>query len=1705
MIRVVRPFLFAAAIFAALLAPSVRAYEQDSSGIWDAASAERAFSSGSSWFSSGPAWLMNAMPGSTRRYVLDRSGDLVEATPHENEYIGTLRDVWDFSLYGNASAIRGASASGSQINSPSPDAILANTADNYTGTATGNVTTPGNWSLSAVPTITNDAVFTSTSLAGIKNFGTGAVGPALTVGSLNVTATTGSYSIRNDTSTATNAILTLGGPGSLGNSVSGNSADLLFAATGSTLQLLGTNGGGGTGVLNVVLGQSGNFNAAGSIVISSVISDGGSGFGITKTGVGTLTLSGVNTYGGGTTISAGTLLMSGSGTLGSTTATLNLSGTGILSLGSTNQTVGGIVITAPTTGTTMLTGTGTLTLNGNLSYSSPGNNNFPVTLGASTSTVLDLGGGTRTFTITGNNNSSGDVLVNALIQNGGINYVGVLGGPSNVTAPIMNFLSANTYGLGTTVSGSAILQLGASDVVTAGVITSGPVGTGLLTLGTGTTLRSTSSTARTLENNLSLSGNIVFGATSTQTGALTFDSVGLTAPSTVTLTANTGLTTNVTTTIANAIGGSFALSKTGSGTLTLSGASTFSNGLTITTGVLQIGSSSVLSGGVISTGPVGTGLLTLGTGTTLRSTAATTAGDRTLQNSLSLGGSVTMGDSSLSGVLTFNSTGLTTPAAISLTSNTTLTTNSAVALNSVVGGSGINLTKAGTATLALGANNTFSGSFTANAGTTYLNANGALGSVSSVTIATGSAISGQFAGLTNVINDSAPVTINGNGFLDVSGGSETLASLTSSSSTSQVFTGDNAGAGSITIGDSSSTTFAGIISGTRATAGSIFTKQGSGTLTLSGANTFSGAVSINAGTLGIAVSNVSTTSGALGVSANTINLGDTGGTAANTSLLTTGAFTFSNNITVRSGNAGIATIGGNSANSSTFSGAITLNKDLTITAITGGTVNLTKSISNATGTNTVNITGAGTSNIILNNATTNQFAPTIFSIASGKLSLGASNQIGDGTGLTILGGTFDLLTFSDTAGAVVLGSGNINGTTGVLSGSSYDVQSGSASAILGGAGALTKTTGGTVTLTGLNTYSGGSTITSGILNIGNNNALSTGTLNINGGTLQSDGSTARAVAVSQINIGGDFTIGGANTGALSFSAPVDLTGATRQITDNNTTNTTIFSGVISNGGLTKLGNGQLNLTGAGNNTYTGLTTVSAGTLGLGKNVGVNAFGGDLLINGGTVLYSAANNNQIPDASNVSLSSGTFNFGARTETINSLTMSGGTLSKDGNVLTITSASSITGGTLNFNAATSEIALQNSLALGGATFNYTTSATPSGGLTLGGDVTYAASNTAAGTFNNTGGGVGRLNLGGATRTFDVANSNTLGAGISELQIAWSIQNGGLTKTGAGVMTLFGANTYGGGTTVNNGTLQLSGSGTLGSTTGSLTINGGSVDLNGTNQTVGALNGTGGQVNNSTGSSVFTVGNGGGSGSYAGSITNLGTIALTKTGAGTQTLTNNNSYTGATVINGGILELANSGGVALAGTSGVTVNNGGTLLFSGNNQINQATFPGITVDGGKMDAGGFSQGTGGTPAIPSSGAVGLGALTMNSSSIIDLTGTSVFHFSDSSAMAWTGTLSIWDWTGTATTGGGAEQILFGNTVNGLNSGQLLQISFYSDGGSTLISNTALILADGEIIPGPMTPVPEPSTWIGAALALGAIGFTQRRKLRGFVAQRA
>jgi autotransporter-associated beta strand protein len=203
-------------------------------------------------------------------------------------------------------------------------------------------------------------------------------------------------------------------------------------------------------------------------------------------------------------------------------------------------------------------------------------------------------------------------------------------------------------------------------------------------------------------------------------------------------------------------------------------------------------------------------------------------------------------------------------------------------------------------------------------------------------------------------------------------------------------------------------------------------------------------------------------------------------------------------------------------------------------------------------------------------------------------------------------------------------------------------------------------------------------------------------------------------------------------------------------------------------------------------------------------------------------------------------------------------------------------------------------------------------------------------------------------------------------------------GITKTGPGTVSLTGANTYSGGTTISAGNLQIIGSGTLGSASGAVTASGGTLDLGGTSQTVGAVTIAGGTITDGTltGSSYAAQ-----SGIVRVVVAGSG-AALTKTTSGTLTLGGyaNNTCNGLTMVSGGTLSLGmmtvgvnafggdltiNAGGTVnyltgaaydneIPDTSNVTLNTGGTLDFGARNEtIGQASPPAgsFTMNGGSL----------------------------------------------------------------------------------------------------------------------------------------------------------
>ena len=196
------------------------------------------------------------------------------------------------------------------------------------------------------------------------------------------------------------------------------------------------------------------------------------------------------------------------------------------------------------------------------------------------------------------------------------------------------------------------------------------------------------------------------------------------------------------------------------------------------------------------------------------------------------------------------------------------------------------------------------------------------------------------------------------------------------------------------------------------------------------------------------------------------------------------------------------------------------------------------------------------------------------------------------------------------------------------------------------------------------------------------------------------------------------------------------------------------------------------------------------------------------------------------------------------------------------------------------------------------------------------------------------VGQVTLAGGTIA-DLAGGGTLSGSNFAVQSGnVSAVIGGvssaLSKTTSGTVYLLKANTYGGGTTIAAGLLQLGNNNALG--TGGLAMSGGTLDLAGYSPTPGSLSGTGGLITSSSSgaasNSTLTVNQavnttfGGqiGDGAY--------TIALVKGRGGMLTLTGSNGYSGGTNVLLGTLRVGNS---AALGSGGLAVN-GGTLDLAG-----------------------------------------------------------------------------------------------------------------------------------------------------------------------------
>jgi autotransporter-associated beta strand protein len=384
-------------------------------------------------------------------------------------------------------------------------------------------------------------------------------------------------------------------------------------------------------------------------------------------------------------------------------------------------------------------------------------------------------------------------------------------------------------------------------------------------------------------------------------------------------------------------------------------------------------------------------------------------------------------------------------------------------------------------------------------------------------------------GASERISNSSALVVNSGALLLFNGFSETVASLSGSGSVS-------VGSGALTISGAASTTFTGTLSGTGS-----FTKAGSGVLTLAGADNtfFGGTVTIDGGTVRITSPDRFPLFNSLVV--NSAGTFDLAGSVWNVARLSG-----SGSVTL-----GPGTLAFNPANgiSSTFAGVISGSGR--VQKIDQGSVTLS-------GANTY--TG-GTE------------------IDAGTLRLGANNVLADTGNVVVAGGTLDMAGFSDTVGQVQLIDGNIAGTGGVLTASSFELQKGTVSARLGGSGSVAKTGAETVTLTGANVYSGSTVVGQGRLLVSASNVIpDSSALTVQSGAIFELSSTVRET-VAALSGDGEIRIGG-NGGVLTVGT---------------LSASSVFTGRITGpGGLTKTGAGSLMLTGL--NDYGGATTLFAGTL-----------------------------------------------------------------------------------------------------------------------------------------------------------------------------------------------------------------------------------------------------------------------------------------------------------------------------------------------------------------------------------------------------------------------------------------------------------------------------------------------------------------------------
>jgi autotransporter-associated beta strand protein len=816
-------------------------------------------------------------------------------------------------------------------------------AQTWTGATSGNFSVVGNWSSAPAYNGTTDLTFSSASANSTANSSNSFLGANLTIRSLSYDANADTDLRTRFTSSRTGETarsLTFSATsGSSSISIAaGSTANIQFTVgTGvgnltASSNLLIDHNGGGLFTINPNINGSGNltFSGTGNTTVTGIIGIGTSN--LTKSGAGNLTLSGANTYNGSTTINGGTLKLEASGSLASastlvisdggrfdTTATTFSIGTAGLTLGVGASTAGFLNAGAITLGnglsldiasatpsasydlwnfttpsgdfsTVSLTGsggfTGSLSLSSGIWSGSSGSYAFSLNQSSGLLSIIESAaamywtangaslGGTGTWNGTNTNWSTSNASVSGTAWNPASTavFAGTAGTVTVGTISANAGLSFQTTGY--TLSSGTLTLGAASDVANAITVD--------------TSLQATINSVLAGSNGMTKAGlgTLVLGGTNTYSGGTNVN-VGTLQGTTSSLQGNIANNAAVvfdqTTsgTYSGNMSGVGALTKNGSGSVTLSGSNTYSGATTVNAGTLALGSNTALgdssavaiNGGELNVGSrsetvhsmtMNGGALTIGSGTlTLNNASSFTGGTVTLAGSvnsrLNTTGTTALGNvdfvynngSNLGdgkglvagGSIVVNaatSANFTNAAAgagrIELNADTTIDVGAGGAMNvswtiDQFGGTR-SLTKNGSGNLTLNVANTYSGGTTLNTGTLVIGHAGAAGS-GTITQANATSLL-KFDTVGTITNAMLVHNVLATQSATLSG------AITVNNATWDIDTGDTL-------------TISGNISGPGG-----LTKNGSGTLVLSGSNSYSAPTVINAGTLN------ATSAGALG-------------------------------------------------------------------------------------------------------------------------------------------------------------------------------------------------------------------------------------------------------------------------------------------------------------------------------------------------------------------------------------------------------------------------------------------------------------------------------------------------------------------------------------------------------------------------------------------------------------------------------------------------------------------------------------------------------------------------------------------------------------------------------------------------------------------------------------------------------------------------